>query len=229
MVKVVIFDLDDTLYDNYGSLFPKAIRSVAKALVDAGVMMDEQALYGRIVEIYPAYDISIAKSMAKVLSESGIHDRKKQDEMISKAKKAYDSIDAEGINIEPKVVDMLRRLREKYTLALLTMGTMRLQNEKIDNLGIRGLFDFISIVDSAEGTKEEAMRRFLRENGFSHDDAVYVGDRPDNDIESARKVGMKTIRLKKWKYAVCEPQNDLQKADVTIEDPLDVEKAINTL
>ena len=228
MVKIAIFDLDDTLYDNYGVLFPKAIRLVAKALVEAGVAMEEEALYELIVKTYPSYHVKISKSMEKVLTEAGV-DKSKHEELIKLSGNAYGAITAEGITIDPAVVEMLKRLREKYTLALMTMGSTRLQNDKIDTLGIRGLFDFIDIVDNGQGTKEKAMKQFLQQNGFSHNDAVYIGDRPDNDIESANKAGMKTIRLMKWKYEKCEPANEMQKADVTVSDPLDVEKALETL
>lgn len=228
-MSLIIFDLDDTLYANYEMLFPKATRLVSKALVQAGIPKEEDELYDRIIELYPAYDISISIVMRKILEEAGIDDKRKQDKMIAIAKKAYDSVGAEGISLYPGIAGMLERLRHHHILVLMTMGSIRLQNNKIDNLSIRGFFDFVEIVDSSEGTKEEAIKRFMNENDFSHKEAVFVGDRPDNDIEAANNAGLKTIRLKKWKYAKCEPQNEVQKADVTVTDPLDVEKAIEQL
>ena len=89
-------------------------------------------------------------------------------------------------------LEVLKSLKEKYTLGVLTNGNASIETLKIDHL-----FDFYlnaeMVNDSKPGAKmfEEA----LKITQLSPEEVCHVGDHPDNDVEAAMKLGMKAIWL----------------------------------
>ena len=89
-------------------------------------------------------------------------------------------------------LEVLKSLKEKYTLGVLTNGNASIETLKIDHL-----FDFYlnaeMVNDSKPGAKmfEEA----LKITQLCPEEVCHVGDHPDNDVEAAVKLGMKAIWL----------------------------------
>ena len=53
--------------------------------------------------------------------------------------------------------------------------------------------------------------------GTARENAVMIGDRIDNDIEPANKLGMKTIWVKQGFSVYQIPMNDFQQADYVVD------------
>ena len=51
----------------------------------------------------------------------------------------------------------------------------------------------------------------------SPENAVMIGDRIDNDIEPANKLGMKTIWIKQGFAVYQKPMNEFQRADYSVD------------
>ncbi len=84
-----------------------------------------------------------------------------------------------------------------------------------------GLMKYISIViaSAEEGVAKPDKEIFLRALSraeCSPEDAFMIGDRLDNDIEPARKLGMKTIWVKQGFSIYQQPMNEFQKADYVV-------------
>ena len=43
---------------------------------------------------------------------------------------------------------------------------------------------------------------------------AYVGDRPDNDVAPAKRLGLTTVRLRRGPHADQAPRTDAERADV---------------
>lgn len=81
---------------------------------------------------------------------------------------------------------------------LVTSGFRRLQQSKIDALGIRDLFEAIHIdaIDDAERLgKEQIFRHVLGEHGLRPEQVLVVGDSPDSEIRAGKNLGMTTVQI----------------------------------
>lgn len=113
-------------------------------------------------------------------------------------------------------VDVLEALKGKYKLGII--GNQMYGSEKrLENFGIRKYFDVI-VASAEEGVEKPDRRIFeiaLERAGIEASEAVMVGDRIDNDIVPAKKMGMKTIWVKQgnggfWKISGAEEKADLE-------------------
>ncbi len=103
----------------------------------------------------------------------------------------------------PESYMCLEQLSKKYKIGVIanqSLGTA-------DRLEKHGVLKFIDLVIAfaEEGVEKPDKRIFeiaLSRAGCKPENAVMIGDRVDNDIIPAKKIGMKTIRVKQgmWKY-----------------------------
>ena len=98
----------------------------------------------------------------------------------------------------PDAVDTLKALRNKgYLLGIITNGPSVLQNRKLDVCALRPLVD-LCVVSGDENLHKpdpEIFRRAASRMGVGCHNCVYVGDPPVNDIEGARRAGMRPIYI----------------------------------
>lgn len=85
-----------------------------------------------------------------------------------------------------------------------------------------GLLRYIKLVvaSAEEGVAKPEKGIFLRALSRAEclpENAVMIGDRIDNDIEPANKLGMKTIWVKQGFAIYQTPMNDIQKADYVVD------------
>jgi len=83
-------------------------------------------------------------------------------------------------------------------LFLVTSGFRRLQESKVNALGIRSLFAEIRIDAIDEpGTKGKArhFEEILRTHSFKPEEVLVVGDNPDSEIAAGNRLGMKTVQV----------------------------------
>ena len=84
------------------------------------------------------------------------------------------------------------------------------------------MIDYIDLVfsSSEEGISKpdvEFFRLAIKEAKCLANEAMMIGDRLDNDIYPAKKVGMKTIWVKQGLGGVQSPKSDEYKADYEVE------------
>lgn len=206
-IKAIIFDLDDTLYD-VGPLTEVALRQSVKAMVENGLNCSfEQGLQKikQIIKHNPSAD-----KFEILVKEVGPD----KEEIINAGKEVYYNIDFNTLELYPDARKTLAELRKKYKLILVTFGNKIQQNKKIDALAIRKYFSNVYIDD--KNNKEEPFSEILKINGFKPDEIIVVGDRIDNEIKIANKLGMETIRVTKGKYKYLEPKDEDEQPDYQV-------------
>jgi putative hydrolase of the HAD superfamily len=91
---------------------------------------------------------------------------------------------------------LLRELRQK--LYLVTSGFRRLQESKVNALGIRELFAEVRIdaIDEpgAKG-KAQHFEEILKSHSLKPEEVVVVGDNPDSEIAAGNRLGMKSVQV----------------------------------
>ena len=131
---------------------------------------------------------------------------------IRSAAKAYGVTLPEWDNSLEKLYESTRRvvaaLHGRYKLGIIANQSLGTQ-ERIDNWGIGKYFDVVA--SSAEaGCAKPDPRIFnlaLEKAGCDPSDAVMVGDRLDNDIIPAKKLGMKTVWVRQG-FAIYQSIDD---------------------
>ncbi len=104
--------------------------------------------------------------------------------------------------------------------------------DALRDYGLEPLFDVVAI-DEIFGHSKPDPRIFewaFGQAGCVAGEAIMVGDRPDNDVAPAKKLGMGTIRFKRGElYVYYDPLNDDERADLVVTDIARLAPAIRTL
>jgi len=121
------------------------------------------------------------------------------------------------------VPELLKSLKNGYkigTIANQSAGT----EQRLTEYGIRRYFDLI-VSSAEEGLEKPDPRIFmlaLDKAGCRPEEAYMIGDRLDNDIEPAGKIGMKTIWVRQSSFAYGNPELIEHKPDYIVDNILSV-------
>jgi len=98
--------------------------------------------------------------------------------------------------------------------------------------GVAELFDTIVISETVNLFKPDPAIFLLGLSnlGVEPGEAIFVGDRPDNDVRPAKALGMKTIRFKRGnQYVYFNPTTPDMTADVTVTEVSEIPAAVRSL
>lgn len=118
----------------------------------------------------------------------------------------------------PEAKSVLEKLKEKgYKLGIIanqSLGT----KERLRSWGILKYFDVVA-ASAEEGIAKPDLRIFeiaLGKAGCKPQNAVMIGDRIDNDITPANKIGMKTVWIRQGFAKYSTPTEEYEEADFVI-------------
>ncbi|URZ00963.1 Pyrophosphatase PpaX [Clostridium felsineum] len=188
IIKAVIFDLDDTLY-NEMDFVKEGFKCVASFL-SRKYHLDEKKLFEDILEILKL------KGRGKIFDTLCKKYNIKED--IKTLVEIYRKTSS-PLQIYDDAKEVLESFNGKYKMGVITDGKASVQWNKINNLGIEKYFDKIIVTDDF-GEKfwkpsEFAFIEMIKFLGCKACEAVYVGDNPRKDFIGARKVGLYTVRI----------------------------------
>lgn len=185
-VKVVVFDLDDTLYNEIDY-----VKSGYKKISLAFPNIDK--MYDRLLDAFYRKQNAIDY----VLNQENMLDEK------TKCLEIYRN-QIPDIKLEKTIFELLNELKNSKSLGLITDGRPNGQRAKIKALGIDELFDKIIITDELGGIEYrkpnkkafEMMKDFFE---CEYKDMVYIGDNLKKDFIAPNELGMKQIHYKNSK------------------------------
>lgn len=92
---------------------------------------------------------------------------------------------------------LVRALRERYRVGLLTDGPVVAQRSKLTVLGWEDLFDTVVITGTLPAGKpdERAFRALLDGLGTESASTVYVGDSAEIDVQGAKRAGLYAVHV----------------------------------
>ena len=188
MIKAILFDLDETLLDRNASIqlfleeqyhrFAEPLAQVPFEeyrerflLYDEHGYVAKEIVYARLVE-----EFKLAIDPAQLVDD-------------------FYTISYQPL-LFPGTVTLLQVLRAaSYKLGIITNGSIRTQQSKLDKGGLMPLVD-VALISEAEGIRKPEAELFLRATrqlDVEPHECVMVGDNPTADIGGALALGMKTV------------------------------------
>ncbi|CAB49436.1 TIGR02253 family HAD-type hydrolase [Pyrococcus abyssi] len=224
MIKVIFFDLDDTLVDTT-KLAELARRNAIENMIRHGLPVDFETAYSELMELIKEYGSNFPHHFDYLLRRLDLPYNPK---WVSAGVIAYHNTKFAYLREVPGARKVLIRLRELgYRLGIITDGNPVKQWEKILRLEIDDFFEHV-IISDFEGVKKphpKIFKKALKAFNVDAQEALMVGDRLYSDIYGAKNVGMKTVWFKYGKYSK-EELEYREYADYEIEKLQDLLKVI---
>ena len=198
-IEAVLFDLDDTLHDNYGLIHRTAHRVVEElskqCTIDAKLLAE--AYFSSGDEFWERIRSTGRQSAGlrqwmrmRMVHAMGLD---QESRLADRAIELFDRYFKEYIQLYPAVSELLVVLRKRgIKLGLATNGLTDTHREKIALLKLEGMFDAVFIADEV-GTAKPDPRFFLHacaRLGTLPSHTLMVGDHWERDVQGARKAGL---------------------------------------
>jgi putative hydrolase of the HAD superfamily len=191
VIKAVIFDLDGTLYNE-------------RDFVESGFRVATRYISTK-------YDLDFDKVYTTLVSdfESGLRG-KNFDVLVEKLNLPHEEVSnlieiyrkhKPNISLCPDAEVILRELKGKLKLGLITDGWQETQRNKISALNLEPYLDIVIINDTLDKEywkpSKKSFQVMLDRLGVQAPEAVYVGDNPVKDFIGAKELGILTIRVRR--------------------------------
>ncbi|MFH1754723.1 MAG: HAD-IA family hydrolase [Candidatus Latescibacterota bacterium] len=192
MIKVVIFDLDNTLTD-FKRMKENAVDAAVEAMIDAGLLFPPAAIKQKIYEVYEDKGIEF-QSVFDVVLEGllGYLDYKIQAAGIVAYRRAREA----SLVLYPHVkVALIGLMKRGIRLAVVSDAPRKEAWLRLCYLQLHHMFDLVLTYDDTKELKPSPIpfRRVLHHFQVNPDQALMVGDWPERDITGAAKVGITTV------------------------------------
>jgi putative hydrolase of the HAD superfamily len=196
--KVIGFDLDDTLYEHL--TFELPIFKLISSNAAAEFCFDEHAYCTKLQELFDAKNTLYLFDKA-LNPELKIDKKRWEDYVQSYILPTYRNYSCNNLTPFSWVKEILSHLKLSHKTVLITNGTEKSQNAKIDTLQLRDLFDLILISDSYQPVRRKPdltmFHHALTHFNISPDEMLYIGDNEINDA-ACEKIGINFLLNSKF-------------------------------
>lgn len=198
--KALCFDLGNTLIEFGPRQIARQYEYLKSALVGMFGSCDEEALKAvRDRQIVAPYangfrENDLAECGAELIRE--VYSREPEDHQVAQLVEARYQAFLEGIEVVEGVLSLLRKLRARYRLALLSNYPCgRSIRDGMAALGLAEHFEFIVVSGEVGFVKphRKPYELLLEGLGLGADECVYVGDNWLADIQGAKGMGMRAV------------------------------------
>ncbi len=195
MIKVIFFDIDDTLYNSTELAYHARMNAIL-AMIDAGLPeKDPKKVYTILKKIVKKYGSNYPQHFKHLLEDTNTP---YNPAIIAAGVAAYHDTKLSFIKPFPETIPTLLKLRELgYFLGIISEGLPVKQWEKLIRLGLTHFFKKVLISESV-GVDKSTKRLYeiaLKSMECEANEAVMIGDKPDKDIASAKAAGLHTVLI----------------------------------
>jgi FMN phosphatase YigB (HAD superfamily) len=224
LVRCVIFDLDDTLYDCLGQRVPVTHRYAAQAMVKAGLNADAEAVYRARMRAFRT-DPMLRYIDAEVTRHFGAENPEAVSHV---AREAYFNCPVGHLTLFPGSLPLLRFLKKRGVRNfIVSFGEPKTQHAKVKALVLdrEPSVEKIYYADRNNVlTKEAAFRKIQKRTGLPSGEILVVGDRPAREIRAGKELGMHTVRLRHGEFKSQKPIGPEEEPDHVIRNISEVRK-----
>ncbi|MBR5004845.1 MAG: HAD family hydrolase [Erysipelotrichaceae bacterium] len=201
-MKVIVFDLDNTLIDRQ-----RAFTEMLKDRIELTLPEDKKHLKEQAIQDILMWDDN--GTVSRSVSFKKYCDKYEVTCMTSEELSTYwTTISGSIVYLFDDVIDVITYLKEKYRLAILTNGSPISQRRKLESTGILNMFE-LSVVSGEVGIDKPDPRIFdvmCERMKVKPEDCLYIGDNYVNDVLGARNAGWNAIYLNRLRLASDETQ-----------------------
>jgi FMN phosphatase YigB (HAD superfamily) len=216
VIRCVIFDLDDTLYDCLGQRVRVTHRYAAQAMVEAGLKADAEAVYRARMRAF-RQDPMLRHIDAEVTRHFGADN---PEEISRIAREAYFNCPVGKLSLFPGSLPLLRFLAKRGVRNfIVSFGEPKTQRAKVKALGLdrEPSVEKIYFADRNNVlTKEAAFRKIQKRTRLTVSEILVVGDRPAREIRAGKELGMHTVRLRHGEFKAQMPIGPEEEPDYEI-------------
>ncbi|MHA1649231.1 MAG: TIGR02253 family HAD-type hydrolase [Candidatus Helarchaeota archaeon] len=196
MIKLTIFDLDDTLF-NSTELSTQARRNAVRAMIDLGLPATFEEAYQVLSEVVEEYGSNYGHHFDQMLKRLNVESDKLK-LYVSAGMIAYHDVKYANIRPFHDVIPTFIRLKKlEVKICILSDGDAIKQYEKILRLRLQDFLDDIIITEEV-GIRKPNPKLFelpLKRAKVQPNEAIYIGDNYERDIVPCIKIGIKTVLI----------------------------------
>ncbi len=220
-IQAVLFDMFDTLIiiEKNHEFYAHSLKKTHKVLVDNGVNVKFAVFRDAYIkardELYveadarleePHFNLRIANALKNLGYPLGANS-----DVVTKATNAFCEGFMDYVRIDDNAKKTLETLHGKYKLGIISNFAIP---ECVDKLlkkhGLDKLFDVVIVSATVNKRKPspEIFEKALANLDVTAENAVFVGDTVDADVEGAKSAGMKSIYIERrpQKESICPDQ-----------------------
>lgn len=192
MIRLIIFDLDNTLTD-FVRMKDSSIEAAVDSMIDAGLMFPPEKIKEEIYSIYEQEGIEYQRVFNKLLVNLiGEVDYK----ILAAGVVGYRRAREASLVLYPHVkVTLIELIKRGLKLAVISDAPRREAWLRLCYLKLHHMFDLvIAHEDTGEFKPDPApFKKVLGRLGIKPEEAMMIGDWPERDITGAKEVGIKTV------------------------------------
>jgi len=191
MIKAIIFDLDDTLYNEID--FVKSGYKVISKKISQDYKLNELLIYKKLIDLFNKSSKNVFNRLLDKLNIE--YSNEYIVELITLYREHYPNI-----KLTNDIIEMLIKLRDKgYKLGIISDGNYLTQKNKCDALKLSKYIDEIILTDKygKEYWKPNsyAFKLFIDKFNLQEENIIYVGDNPKKDFNIKKYLNIKTARI----------------------------------
>ncbi len=192
MIKVVIFDLDNTLTD-FMRMKESAVDGAVDAMIDAGLRLPPETIKNKIYEVYKEKGIEFQGVFDEVLEALlGEVNHK----VLAAGVVAYRRAKEAALVLYPHVrVTLFELIKRGIRLAVISDAPRKEGWLRLCYLQLHHMFDMVLTFEDTGERKPSPVpfRQVLEHFDVEPGNAMMVGDWPERDIRGAAQVGIVSV------------------------------------
>jgi putative hydrolase of the HAD superfamily len=198
-MKAIFFDLDNTLID-FMQMKRAACEAAAQAMVNAGLKMNQQEVYQKIMDTYFEVGLESDRAFTEFLKKENQFNHK----TLAAAINAYLKTKSDFVKPYKDVKIVLQKLADKgFTLAIVTDAPKTKAYQRLLIMDIESYFTFVLGFEDTQAIKKTGLplKRALKEvrkklPNIRESEILFVGDSIERDMGPAKQAGFKTALAK---------------------------------
>lgn len=218
MIRAVIFDMFETLITHYHS----PLYFGSQMAEDAGIPEDKfQSLWRSTEHDRTVGKLTLEEVLEMILRESHCYSEMLLKKMVEKRIAVKEECFR---HLHSEIIPMLSTLKKRGFLVGLISNCFSEEADVIRRSGLIPYFDaiYLSYEQRIQKPDEEIFQRCMDVFSVKAEECIYVGDGGSNELETARKLGMKAVQAV-WYLHEGTTQPSKRKHDFfQLEKPLDL-------
>ena len=197
MIRAILFDLDDTLYDE--TQFVMGGFKAVSSYISNNANVNQNVVYKLLLDVLEKH--GRGQTFDIVLKKLGLYNKN----LIPKLVEVYRTHKPK-LSLYSEVRTVFSTLRKQgYKLGLITDGNVEVQRNKVEALKVKDFFDCMIFSDEYGIEKQKPSffpyQKAIEELKVSAKEEIYIGDNPYKDFITAKKMGIYTVRILRGQYS----------------------------